>query len=223
MVHSAGANYTERLRSLMQAAGIESFRALSRQAAVSEWQVRQLRRGKADQLRGESLCRLSEVLQTSLHNLLSQFSLLSPAPEKAISEASPELVQQLEVLKLEYQRLQDQLTQQREVLWREFQQESLNALESWLIQYPTAVYSAQQNPQVPATRLLPLMRPVETLIKNWQVEAIATVGAEIPFDPQSHQLIDGNAETGDRVRVRYVGYRQGDRLLHRAKVSPCKA
>jgi hypothetical protein len=34
--------------------------------------------------------------------------------------------------------------------------------------------------------------------------------------------MEGNAQPGDFVKVRYVGYRQGEKLLHRAKVSPLK-
>ncbi|MGB7379946.1 MAG: XRE family transcriptional regulator, partial [Rivularia sp. (in: cyanobacteria)] len=35
-----------------------------------------------------------------------------------------------------------------------------------------------------------------------------------------HQLIEGNAQPTEKVKVRYTGYRQGDKLLYRAKVSP---
>ncbi|NEO49650.1 MAG: nucleotide exchange factor GrpE, partial [Moorea sp. SIO4A3] len=122
--------------------------------------------------------------------------------------------------KQEYQRLEQQLEQQRETLMQEFQQSSLQVLESWLVQWPTAAYAAQQNQQLPAVRLLPLVKPVEQLLEKWGVEAIASVGDELPYDPQQHQLMSGTAQPGDRVRVRYTGYRIGDKLLHRAKVSP---
>ena len=64
------------------------------------------------------------------------------------------------------------------------------------------------------------MRPIEQLLKDWGVESIAAVGSEVPFDPQLHQLMSRTANSGDLVRIRYTGYRQGDRLLYRAKVSP---
>jgi hypothetical protein len=35
-----------------------------------------------------------------------------------------------------------------------------------------------------------------------------------------HQLLEGTAQPGDLVKVRYTGYRQGDKLLYRVKVSP---
>jgi hypothetical protein len=46
------------------------------------------------------------------------------------------------------------------------------------------------------------------------------VGETVPYNPQQHDLMDGTANAGDPVRVRYAGYRQADRLLHRPKVSP---
>jgi molecular chaperone GrpE (heat shock protein) len=128
-------------------------------------------------------------------------------------------LQELSDLRQEYDRLQQQLANQRQILWQEFQQSSVQILESLLLQLPTAAYAAQQNPQAPAVKMLPLLRPLDTLLEQWGIESIATVGAEIPYDPQQHQLMGGIAQTGDRVKVRYTGYRQGDRLLYRAKVS----
>jgi molecular chaperone GrpE (heat shock protein) len=201
-------SYSQRLRSLLQAAHLPSRKALSNAANVSEWQVKQLGKGQAAKMRLEPLHKLSQALQISLPELISQFSDLT----LATSDLLPE-----------YQRLQTQLQQQQETLQQEFQQASLQILESWLVQYPTAAYAAQQNPEAPAIRLLPLMRPVEQLVQSWGLEAIASVGTELPYDPQIHQLMDGVAEVGDRVKVRYTGYRQREKLLHRAKVSPIKA
>jgi len=56
-------------------------------------------------------------------------------------------------------------------------------------------------------------------LEHWGVESIAPVGAQIPYNPQQHQLMEGTAEPGEPVKVRYTGYRQGDKLLYRAKVS----
>lgn len=210
-------DYTPQLRSLMQQAEIPSFRALSQRAGVSEWQVEQLRRGRVAQMRVENLNQLSQALQISLPELLQTFSDLRFHSAGAVQ---PSQTDEQSLLKQEYQRLQAELAQQRDRLQQEFQQSSLQILESWLLQFPTAAYAASQNPQVPAVRLLPLMRPVEQLIQSWGLEPIATVGAEVPYDPQQHQLMEGTAQPGDPVKVRYTGYRQGDRLLYRAKVSP---
>ncbi|EDX76427.1 hypothetical protein MC7420_4683 [Coleofasciculus chthonoplastes PCC 7420] len=61
---------------------------------------------------------------------------------------------------------------------------------------------------------------MEQLLQQWGIEAIASVGDELTYDPQWHQLMSGTVQPGELVRVRYVGYRQGDKLLYRAKVSP---
>jgi len=219
---SSPADYTAVLRSLMQKAEIASFKALGKMANVSDWQIEQLRRGKAAHMRAEVLHRISQVLQISLVKLLAQFSELHPLDSGSGKDQSQEVSKKSvdeTVLRQEYQRLQAQLQAQQESLKQEFQQASLQILESWLLQFPTAAYAAQQNPQVPAVRLLPLMLPVEQLVKSWGIESIAPVGSELSYDPQQHQLMEGVAQPGDRVRVRYTGYRQGDKLLYRAKVS----
>jgi molecular chaperone GrpE (heat shock protein) len=206
-------SHPQKLRLLLQQAEIPSLKALSRAAGVSEWQVKQLSRGQAAKMRVEPLSRLAGTLQVPLVELVGMFSELAIAPSQT---PAPNLQQ--DNLQQEYQRLQNQLQQQQASLQQEFQNTSLQILESWLIQYPTAAHAAQQN-DMPASRLLPLMRPVEQLVKTWGLEAIAPVGAEVPYDPQIHQLMEGSAEVSAPVRVRYTGYRQGEKLLYRAKVS----
>lgn len=211
MTQSPQPDFTHLLQQLMQRVGISSFKALSRQAGVSERQLKRLRQGQLRQMQLETLLKLSAVLNVPLSELLATFGGIETSPSNSQTSAS---------LQLEYQRLQTQLEQQRQTLMQEFQQLSLQVLESWLLQWPTAAYAAQQNSQLSAARLLPLVRPLEQLLKQWGVEAIAAVGEELPYDPQLHQLMEGTAQPGNIVRVRYIGYRQGDKLLYRAKVSP---
>ena len=87
-------------------------------------------------------------------------------------------------------------------------------------QLPTAAAAAVENPQLSAANLLPLLTPINELLKRWGIEAIAAVGEEVAYNPQWHELMEGTAEAGTSVKVRYVGYRQGEKLLYRAKVSP---
>jgi DNA-binding Xre family transcriptional regulator len=206
-----------RWQQLMQRVGVSSFKALSQKAGVSERQLRKLRQGQGLKLRGETLLKLSCALQVSVNELLEMFSSGSTLPVFQVDGGEDN---SLTALRQEYQRLQQQLEHQREIVRQEFQQSSLQVLESWLVQWPTAANAAQQNQQLPAVRLLPLVRPVEQLVQEWGVEAIAAVGSELPYDPQWHQLMAGTAQPGELVRVRYTGYRQGEKLLYRAKVSP---
>ncbi|PPS39100.1 helix-turn-helix domain-containing protein [Chroococcidiopsis sp. TS-821] len=200
---------TSALQAQMQQVGLSSFKALADAAGVSLQQIRKLRRGEVGQMRVDTLLKLSQVLQVPLDELVATFG-----------KNSQTTLQPVDTLAKEYQRLQQSFAQQRESLWQEFQQSSLQQLESWLVQWPTAAQKAQENPQLPAVRLLPLMRPLEQLLQRWGVEAIAPVGAELAYDPQLHQLLEGTAQPGDRVKVRYTGYRHRDKLLNRAQVSP---
>ncbi len=213
-------NFTQQLQDLMQRVGVSSFRALSRASGVSEHQILQLRRGKLQLMRMDVLLKLSSVLQMSLSELVAHFSILSVSKEKKLDS---ETITSKEIadLRQEYERSQIQLEQQRELLLQEFQQSSLQLLESLLLQFPTAAHKAQENPQLAAVKIVPLVeKPLEKLLQQWGVEAIAPVGAELPYDPQVHQLMSGNPQIGELVKVRYTGYRQGNKLLHRAKVSP---
>lgn len=58
------------LRSHMQPLGITSFRALAQAAGVSEWQVRQLRQGKLDNMRWVHLKHIAQALQIQPAELL---------------------------------------------------------------------------------------------------------------------------------------------------------
>jgi len=195
------ADYTPQIRELMRSHNLKSFRELCDRTGISEKQLLKLRRGELQQLRLGTLTQFAARLGLSLADLLAMFD-------------------QIPAIQKEYDRLQTQLSEQRETLLQEFQQSSLQTLEPWLIQWSAAAYAAQQNPQAPAVKLLPLVRPIEQLLQQWGIEQTAIVGSEIPYDPQQHQLMGGTAEPGDQVRVRYAGYRQYDRLLYRAKVSP---
>jgi transcriptional regulator with XRE-family HTH domain len=199
----------------MQAISISTYTQLCQHAGVSAMVIRRLRRGQIDQMQLGTLRKIAQGLQISLTELLTTFT-----PPAFTPPASPMQPARQNNLQQEYDRLQQQLNQQRETILQEFQQASLQTLESWLLQWPTAVYAAQHNPNAPAVKLLPLIKPVETLLQQWGIAAIGTIGETVAFDPQQHQVMGSSVNLGDPVRIRYVGYRQGDRLLYRAKVSP---
>ncbi|HEY9738045.1 MAG TPA: helix-turn-helix domain-containing protein [Trichocoleus sp.] len=229
---------TDKLRQLMAEADIVSFKALAQGAGVSEGVIRQVRSGQLASLRLEVLQKLSRALNLPVTELITQISAdqasskTSPPNRDLASQTEPSVAgtpeqssrstpdAELTALRQEYARLQAQLIEQQQQLRVDFQKAALASLESWLTQWPTAAYAAQQNPQAPAVRLLPLMKPIEALLAEWGVRAIASVGEEVPYDPTLHQLIEGTAQPGQTVRIRYTGYWHGERLLQRAKVSP---
>jgi molecular chaperone GrpE (heat shock protein)/DNA-binding Xre family transcriptional regulator len=238
-------DFTPQLQELMQRSGFSSYKALCQAAEMPEKQLRALRRGNLTHLRLDALQRLAQALQLSFAQLLNAFAPPSldslptptnntiapfplPTAPSPDSSASVDFCQrEAELLQQECDRLQTQLAQQKDQLWQEFQQTSLQTLESLILQLPTAAYAAQQNPQAPAVKLLPLLKPLDALLETWGIRAIAPVGTELPYNPQLHQLLDGSANPGDLVKVRYTGYvqdekLQGEKLLYRAKVSPVK-
>lgn len=200
------------LQELMQQADIADIDELSRLANVARLQLIRIQRGLILNISVGAIARIAQVLNISLDRLVATFSdRYSYEPQPSNNELAT---------RQEYQQLQQAMTQQQATLAAKFQQESLEIIESWLLQWPTATAAVQQNPQLPATRLLSLVEPVEQLLKEWNVETIATVGEEIPYDPQYHELMKGSAQPGELVKVRYVGYQQQDKLLYKAKVSP---
>jgi transcriptional regulator with XRE-family HTH domain len=197
---------SEQLHDWMQAAGISSLRSLSHLSGVSRRQIDKLRSGETHRLSVRHVLQLARALKISSSELL-QLEAKSQVPNP-------------EAIRAEYQRLKDELAEMRSQLLQEFQAETLNTLEPLLLQWPTAAYSAQNNPTAPAVRLLPLLKPLEQLLQSWQIEPIGTVGQVLPYTPQLHQWA-GEAvppEGNELVQISHVGYRQGDKLLYRAKV-----
>lgn len=190
------------LQQRLQQLGFTSLRQFRETVTVSEWQLRQLRNGNIEKMRLENLLKLAEGLQWSLENLIAAFS------PPSVTQADPHLAA--------LQPERDRPPQQRQ---QAFETASLQTLETWLIQWSAAANAVRNNPDLPASRLLPLMKPIEQLLQEWGVEAIAAVGEEIDYDPQWHQLMQGSAQPGQKVRVRYAGYLHRGKLLHRAQVS----
>ncbi len=200
------------LQVLMQHADVPSLRALSKRAGVSLWQVRQLQRGNLRQMRLAGLMALSNGLGLSLVELFQAFAVLEgDAVAQADARSLPIGIAQPE--------LEEGSNPQQEMLYQMFQRHSLDIVESLLVQLPTVLYGIVQNPQLPAKNLVPLLASLDRLWQQWGLEQIATVGAEVPYDPHQHQMLEGVAQPGDLVKIRYAGWRWQGKLLHRAQVS----
>jgi molecular chaperone GrpE (heat shock protein) len=200
----------------MKLAGISSFQILSDRTGVSRRAIDTLRKGNAATLRYADLAKVAEVLQIELIELIAVCITLSNNSESPNSEIA--------ALREEYQHLQNQLAHQKQDLRSQFEREVIQQLESLILQLPSAAYAAQTNPNMLAKNILPLLRPIDTLLQKWGITAIGTVGAQVAYDPQKHEFIDGNdqsdqIEEGDTAIVRYVGYMQKEKLLYRARVS----
>ena len=198
------------LQELMQQVGINSLKQLYRSTGTSAHTIRKLRSGKIEFIRWQTLVKISSVFNITIDELIATFT------DKAIAKSA---CQELKILQQEYRHLQQQLQQQRQTLQAEFQYQSLQTLESFLTYFPTAKYAAMNNPSFPATKLFPLVQSIDRLINQWGVTVIGEVGSQVNYDPRWHQLIEGTNSPDELVTVRYVGYRQDDTLIFRAKVS----
>ncbi|CCQ59376.1 MULTISPECIES: helix-turn-helix domain-containing protein [Crocosphaera] len=217
----------QKLQQLMQQAEIANFEELSQVSGVSQWQLNRLLTGLLPKLSIIDILKLSKVLNISLEGLLLEFETAQPLREDwkiTNQENFGDVNTDTESLQKEYKQLQQKLDQQQETSHKEFQSASIAALESWLLQWPTAAIIAKKNPEISAVKLLPLVRPIFELLKQWGLEMKGTVGEVIPYNPQFHQLLEGggHAEVGEPVIIRYVGYDHDHKLLYRPKVSPVK-
>jgi transcriptional regulator with XRE-family HTH domain len=204
------------LHDLMQQVNISSLDELSTVAQVARLQLIRIQRGLILNISVGAIAKIAQALNISIDSLLETF-----VEQTAVNlDKATEDHDALAACQQEYRKLQQEMLQQQEFLETEFQKTSLETMESWLLQWPTAATAVRKNPQLPAARLLSLVEPVEQLLKQWNVETIASVGEQLAYNPQYHQLLKGSAEPGDLVEVRYVGYKQEDKLLYKAKVSP---
>ena len=206
---------TLQLKELMQKVGINSFRQLYRSTGTSADAICKLRSGNLNTLRWQTLVKISDTLEISVNELIDTFGV-------SIDKTQPKSKsnhQALTTLQHEYQHLQHQFQQQREILLAEFQYQSLQTLESFLTYFPTAKAAAAQHPDFPASKIFPLLQSIDRLIAQWGVMAIGEVGSQVAYDPRWHQLIAGTATPDELVTIRYVGYRQDDKPIFRAKVS----
>lgn len=204
------------LEDLMQRVNIADIDELSQRANVARLQLIRIQRGLIHNLSLGAIAKIANALDISLDRLFATFS----EPQSGREPLPVSDRDSLAACRQEYQKLQQAMERQQEQLKAKFRQESLATIESWLLQWPTAATAVRQNPQLPAARLLALVEPIEQLLTQWNVTPIATVGEEIAYDPQYHQLMKGTAHPGELVKVRYVGYKQEDKLLYKAKVSP---
>ncbi len=206
------------LEDLMRQVNIADIYELSSIAGVARLPIIRMQRGLILNVSVGAIARIAKALNISVDSLIDTFSDRDIAVQTQ-GQVEGDKDDALAACKQEYQKLQQEMLLQQEFLEAEFQRSSLEIIESWLLQWPTAAMAVHKNPSLPAARLLSLVEPVEQLLKQWNVTAIATVGEKVAYDPQYHQLIKGTAQIGEVVEVRYVGYKQEDKLLYKAKVS----
>jgi len=180
--------HRQKLEQLMAEIGCKNLEELSRLSGLSSWQLQRVRHGLIAKLSSESLVKLANALQLPVSDLLAHFQIPTMGTEDRSGESK--------ILEQEYQNLQQKLDKQKDELAAEFQRQSIEAIESWLVQWPTAEAVARKNPDLAAVKILSLVKPIMQLLERWGVQPIDSVGDHVSYDPQIHQLIDGQAAIG---------------------------
>jgi transcriptional regulator with XRE-family HTH domain len=197
---------TERiLRELMNQAQIRDYLQFSRQSGVSELQFYRLENNLLDNIPLGVIKKIAQTLNISVTTLIDHLSNNLDLFNGNSQENSLHKNQELNAN-----------------LIAEYQQEIISILESLLLQLPTVIHAVNNNPDLPASRILPLLQPLNQLLFTWEIETIGKVGDIVNYNPQEHELMENNdliLEEINLVEIRYVGYRQQDKLLYRAKVS----
>ena len=99
-----------------------------------------------------------------------------------------------------------------------YRQATLQTLEPLLRQLPTAAYAVQHH-NLPASQLLKILKPLESLLAEWNVTQLGAVGQVVPFDPTWQSFLTDTEHKRDTpVSIRYVGYRVGRRIWLKAQV-----
>ncbi|AFZ12889.1 hypothetical protein Cri9333_2010 [Crinalium epipsammum PCC 9333] len=138
---------------------------------------------------------------------------------KPITNTNASNQPEIEELRQECLRLREQLQQQNIQLTTEFQESTFKQIQTLLTNYPSLRPMVQVKPELPAKNIISLLTPLDNLLSTWGYELIGQAWEQVEYDPQLHQPDNSDIQPGELVFVRFVGYRQGERILVPAKVS----
>ena len=125
----------------------------------------------------------------------------------------------IEELQQQCQRLRTELQQQSNQLSADFRDAIFEQLQPLLTNFPTARQMVEARPDLLAKNLVSLFTPLENLLHSWGYEPIGKPWEQLPYNPQLHQPDVEDMVEGELVYIRFVGYRDGERILYPAKVS----
>lgn len=217
-IENQNLKYDAILGSRMKQLGLIHWKQLAQKAGLSTLRLRQIRSGAIANIPWGELRQLAQALNWSMAELEQQLELLSPprATPSVVGNPNADLAVQL---RQECQRLREELEAQKSQLWERFRQSTFEELETLLTNYPTAAEMARIKPDLPARNLTALFATLDNLLENWGYEPIGEPWKSVVYNPQFHQGDCDEIQPGEAVYIRFVGYRQGDRILSPAKVS----
>ncbi|MCT7966756.1 XRE family transcriptional regulator [Laspinema sp. D1] len=210
--------YDALLVSRMKQLGLIHWKQLAQTAGISTLRLRQIRSGAIGNIPWRELRQLAQALNWSMGELEQQLEPLPTPSETALVIGNSNLELETE-LRQQCQRLREELDQQKSQIWDEFCQSTFEELQTLLTNYPTAAEMARIKPDLPAKNLTALFAPLDNLLENWGYEPIGHPWESVAYNPQFHQGDSDEIQPGEAVYIRFVGYRQGDRILSPAKVS----
>ena len=178
----------------MANANFTSWIQLQRASSLSRYRIQQFKCCEMKSWPIQSLESLCGGLNISLTELLAAMEVLEDTGEEKSTPHAPD--ESVEI----------------------HRQSTLRELESLLRQLPTASYAAQHH-NLPAERLLSVLKPLDVLLAKWDVSPLGEVGQIVPFDSSWQvSLADETYENGTPVSVRYVGYRVQNKIWLKAQV-----
>ena len=205
--------YDTILRERMNQLDIVDWQDLGEKAGLSRFGVRLVRQGDVGKLTLDQLRRLATVLNLNFQEFDRTLSAL---PISATITNNPT---EVEELKQQCFRLRSELQQQKAQLTADFRRATFEQLQTLLTNFPAARKMAEAKPELPAKNLSALFTPLENLLSSWGFETIGSAWEQVTYNPQLHQPDVEDLIEGDLVYIRFVGYREGERILAPAKVS----
>jgi len=200
------------LQERMQQLSIANWKTLRQKSGLTTRQLLQVRRGEVEQLPLHQLQMLAEALHWSVEDLIHNLGILSSPGET--SSVTPESLE-IEQLRQQCQQLEQELQQLR----TQERHSTFSQLQTLLTNYPTLRRIVEVKPDLPAKNLLPMLTPLENLLKTWGYQPIGSAWQQVTYNPQLHQPDTTDIQPGELVYIRLVGYRDGERILCPAKVS----
>ncbi|MBW4473096.1 MAG: hypothetical protein KME45_22360 [Stenomitos rutilans HA7619-LM2] len=163
----------------------------------------------------ETLKQTSQQIQQDLEQRLQETTetLQTTQREKAALE------DQVEALKQQCFRLRSSLEQQATQVQQDTQAAAFGQVQALLTQYPTVRRMVEGKPDLPARNVVAMFTTLDNLVQSWGYQTIGSPWASVAYDPQLHQGDTADLQPGEAIYIRFVGYRQGDRILIPAKVS----
>ncbi|MBO0347952.1 XRE family transcriptional regulator [Phormidium pseudopriestleyi FRX01] len=219
-IENQNLKYDAILGSRMKQLGLIHWKQLAQKAGISTLRLRQIRSGAIGNIPWGELRQLAQALNWSMGELEHQLA-LEPLPTSSetapvVGNSNSELEAQL---RQQCQGLKEELENQKSQLWESFCQSTFEEIQTLLTNYPTAAEMARIKPDLPAKNLTALFATLDNLLENWGYEPIGHPWESVVYNPQFHQGDCDEIQPGDVVYIRFVGYRQGDRILSPAKVS----